>query len=667
MENWTSSGTTQIPDEGIKKHFKSYEPCDALIELIWNGIDANAKNITITINENEFGSVDSAYVLDNGDGIDFINIDENFGKFNDSAKKEDFSQHGSHGRGRLAFHCICHDATWYTKRSDGKQACIHVQSEKLKNWNGKGLDDKNQHALLKNYSSGSCVELKNFHKNLPDIDTIRQVFAEEFGWRLALDKTKVISVNGEEIKIPDHEIYTATPTIKSIEYEVSIIRWKKKPTSEKSYIYLLNPSGALIFRTLSGFNYKNEFYVSVLINSELANNFCKSGGDLENGVKYTENSQEWVSLRNWLSDHVANLYKEFLIRNADAKIDEYERQNTFPSYKELKPIDAAWRLNNTKNIVRALYMAEPSLVNKLTVKQKRVFFAILDRISVSSENDCLYDVLMNILELDGESLNIFASQIKKSKLENIVRTIEILQRRQEVIHMMKYIMEERYRKVLETPDLQEIIEANTWLFGEQFETIGAEEDSIKQLAKKARESIPGINSIQNSDFEENDETAETAEIDGILKQPDLLLCRKKITFDEVGNKIIKFTIIEIKRPGIALRKKHLTQLEGYAETMMKMQEFSGAQNRFDFILVGRKISNDDIFIKSRREDMLGKGTFGFVGKLGQARLYVLDWATLLANFEISNNYLLDKLKMERESYSNISTKDIVSNLQSNVA
>lgn len=224
MESWISSGTTQIPDEGIKKHFKSYEPCDALIELIWNGIDANANNITVSIDENEVGAVNSAYVLDNGDGIDFINIDDNFGKFNDSAKKEDFSQHGSHGRGRLAFHRICHDATWYTKRPDGKQACIHVHSEKLKNWNGKGLDNKNQHALLKNYESGSCVELENFHTNLPNIDNIRQIFAEEFGWRLALDKIKNISVNGEKIKIPDHEIYTAKPTIKSIDYEISIIR-----------------------------------------------------------------------------------------------------------------------------------------------------------------------------------------------------------------------------------------------------------------------------------------------------------------------------------------------------------------------------------------------------------------------------------------------------------
>lgn len=657
MAKWKSSGTTQIPDEGIKKHFKSYEPCDALIELVWNGLDANASQVAVTVHETETGAVTAVSVFDDGDGIDFLNIDDNFGKFNDSAKKEDFSQHGSHGRGRLAFHRICHDATWYTKRSNGKQARIHVRSEKLKNWDGEELDDKNQHALLLNKASGSCVDLSNFHVNLPEKDCIRDIFSEEFGWRLVLDQHRNVSVNGQNIAVPEHEIFTAKPSIKSQNYDVSVIRWKKKPTSEKSYIYLLNSAGFLVFRTLSGFNYKNDFYVSVLIRSELADEFSSNGGDLDSGVKYTENSPEWIAFRVWLSNYVAELYKEFLIRNADVKIDEYERQNAFPSYEGMEPRDAEWRLSNTKNIVRALYMAEPSLVNKLTVKQKKVLFSILDRISVSSENDSLYDVLLNILELDGESLDMFASQIKKSKLENLVRTIEALQRRQEVIHMMKFIMEERYREVLETPDLQGIIEANTWLFGEQFETIGAEEDSIKKLALKVRSGISDIDSVNAMDCEG------VAEINGVLKQPDLLLCRRNITLDGVGNRIIKFTLVEIKRPGIALNKKHLTQLEGYAETMLKMQEFSGDQMQFDFILVGRKISSEDIYIKSRRETALGQGTFGFVGKMNKTRMYVLDWATLLANFEISNNYLLEKLKMKRDSYSENSTKEIVADLQ----
>ena len=48
-------------------------------------------------------------------------------------------------------------------------------------------------------------------------------------------------------------------------------------------------------------------------------------------------------------------------------------------------------------------------------------------------------------------------------------------------------MDNHYESVLETPDLQKIIEANTWLFGAQYEILGAEEDSFTKIAKKLKE------------------------------------------------------------------------------------------------------------------------------------------------------------------------------------
>ncbi len=90
------SGTAEISDEGIKKHFKSIDPWAAIFELVWNGLDANASTVDVEIRENNMHSIEAVYVLDNGDGIDFENTKDNFGKFNDSHKKEDAAQHGLH-------------------------------------------------------------------------------------------------------------------------------------------------------------------------------------------------------------------------------------------------------------------------------------------------------------------------------------------------------------------------------------------------------------------------------------------------------------------------------------------------------------------------------------------------------------------------------------------
>jgi hypothetical protein len=56
---------------------------------VWNGLDANAKRIDINIEENGLGGVESIQIIDNGDGIDFPNILDNFDRFNESLKNLD--------------------------------------------------------------------------------------------------------------------------------------------------------------------------------------------------------------------------------------------------------------------------------------------------------------------------------------------------------------------------------------------------------------------------------------------------------------------------------------------------------------------------------------------------------------------------------------------------
>lgn len=81
-------GTTEINSSGIKKHFRSIEPVQAIIELVWNGLDAGANNVIINIAYDDFGTAQSITIFDDGDGIDFHNLDSNFNRFNDSLKNE---------------------------------------------------------------------------------------------------------------------------------------------------------------------------------------------------------------------------------------------------------------------------------------------------------------------------------------------------------------------------------------------------------------------------------------------------------------------------------------------------------------------------------------------------------------------------------------------------
>ena len=62
-------------------------------------------------------------------------------------------------------------------------------------------------------------------------------------------------------------------------------------------------------------------------------------------------------------------------------------------------------------------LADPAAFNGLKAKQTKIIIGLLDRLSTSSENDSLIDILEGVLDLNKEQMDEFASQISKSKLD----------------------------------------------------------------------------------------------------------------------------------------------------------------------------------------------------------------------------------------------------------
>lgn len=557
MTQFNLSGTTEISDAGIKKHFKNFEPWQALFELTWNGLDARAKTVAIQVKENSMHGADNVTVLDNGDGIDIEHIKDNFGKFNDSSKKEDVAQHGLHGRGRLAFHKLAHDATWWTRCNAGI-ASITVNAAKIRNYEGKEVPAKNLPSLLAPLATGTYVELSRLNSNLPSVEELLKKFSVEFGWYLALNEDRSITINGIPVPVPPHQISSRVIKSANVYFDVNVLSWKDKPGSEKSYIYLLDSEGKTRYKSLSSFNLKKNFFASVYVKSAWADTFIGEGATLFTPNAHNNESEEWKKLARPLNDFIQEVYDDFLRNFVDEELIKYEENGIFPSYTGLDPTYANWRASNTKNLVRLVYTSDPSVMNSLNKKQKKIIVRLLDRISISNENDALFDILNDVLDLDNTSLSQLSKQLQHTQLEHIISTIEILQQRQAAVNKLRELMNQHYHEVKETPDLQQIIENNTWLFGNRYETIGAEEDTFTKIAKTLRDKIKSVHQIDTDDVEDE------AHVEGVNRQTDLFLARKIPTLDSLGKKVYRCIIIEIKRPGIALNVKHLRQLDDYA-------------------------------------------------------------------------------------------------------
>jgi hypothetical protein len=341
----------------------------------------------------------------------------------------------------------------------------------------------------------------------------------------------------------------------------------------------------------------------------------------------------------------------------DGELKKYDEEGIFPSYTGLDPQYAKWRAEHTREIVRLVYLSDPSVLNALNKKQRKIIVRLLDRLSVSNENDALFQIISDVLDLDIISLRKLAKQLEYTRLDNIISTIEVLQQRQLAVDKLRKLMNDHYRDVLETPDLQQIIENNTWLFGNQYVTIGAEEDTFTSVARSLRDAIRGIKIVDEEDVEDQ------ADIKGVNRQTDLFIARKIPSVDSMGKMFYRCIVIEIKRPGIALNSKHLRQLDEYAAIIKRHPAFSSEHLQFELILVGRKISNVDFEIKSRLQNQIEKNEMGLVSVDSGMKRYVLNWYTLLDGFELTHGHLLRILELRRNELTTATKDALVTELQ----
>ena len=74
-------------DQSIRSQLSGVKPEQALAEYIWNGFDANATKIEVNTEINKLNSLISMTIQDNGDGIDYDDLENTLDLFLDSKKR----------------------------------------------------------------------------------------------------------------------------------------------------------------------------------------------------------------------------------------------------------------------------------------------------------------------------------------------------------------------------------------------------------------------------------------------------------------------------------------------------------------------------------------------------------------------------------------------------
>lgn len=632
-----STSTTSVANE-----FRNFKHEKVLAEYIWNSFDADASIVNINYAIDDLGTIQSLLIIDNGKGIEKQEHKNTFGQFKDSPKQRISSPtiKGKKGLGRFSFHKIARKAIWDTV-TEIDAFSIEIESDSLNNYNI--IEKRN---IFTPSTTGTQVELIGVSESNLTNDFIKNkvepILKQEFSWLLASDSKKKIYLNNSQLEILDHIKTEDKLNINDHEFNISTFIWSNKP-KDASYIYFSNSSGKIIYKTRHEQDYKSGLYFSLYIKSIFFDSFKIQPNDLA-----SENKEADISVYEELKEKIKYILMDmhFNLRSkaADKLIEQYEKEGVFPENKEDSAHLKSIKHNSLKNTIKVLYSADPHLFSaQLNKTQKKIIVKLLDKISFGQSDD-LFEILNGVISLTHEDQAKLAKTLKETTIKNITNAIAEVKERQKVIEIIKSLNEDHTKTTKEVGEIQSIIENNLWVFGEQYHLLTAEEADFEKSLKELL-SIHG-----NEEFYQKG----TVNHPDKNKEMDIFAVRRSFDVDENGKEFYRCLIIELKRPSDTLKDKHYNQIMRYYSVISSDHSFNDGCHKFDFILAGRKITDDPTartMINMQLENSKSHGEAGLLSKMNNFKVYIKTWGQVISEHDIRHKYLLKHLDFNREKIS----------------
>ncbi len=203
---------------GITKDCK-----DAVCEYIWNGFEADATRVEVSISGGNLQEAKLLKITDNGKGIEFESIEQTFGVFLSSIKNVAsirIKSQVNKGKGRFSYLCFSNTAQWttcYNKDGVLKQYTITTDQRDRSKFITSELMDGRDDSV-----TGTTVEFP-LGEEVIDQDlayhNMKQKLLQEFSWFLFLNKSRNLILVYDGIEL-DYVQYIDTEL--SLETSVNI-------------------------------------------------------------------------------------------------------------------------------------------------------------------------------------------------------------------------------------------------------------------------------------------------------------------------------------------------------------------------------------------------------------------------------------------------------------
>lgn len=652
-----SASSNSVKNSGLTDDYRQ-----AIVEYIWNGFDAGATTVDIKYEKaNDFGTLSNLTISDNGKGINKKTLEYTFGSFLDSQKKQTYQRtsdvRGKKGKGRFSFQMFAYGAEWTTRYLNEEdklmQYSIVINIQDLSTYT-----DSDEIELDKSiYSTGTDVKFLNIHNLVFDhiiSPSFCDYIAQEFAWFLCLNEARGYNVklNGIDFDYEDIiAVKEATDfTISNKTFNATYIRWTRK-IGEKFYYYMMDSNLQEKFKELTSFNNNNiNFFHSVYVNSPFFDNFCyeKDPKPRFDGVT-NQSDPLYKKLLKQLKKFLTEQEKVYVNEVASEKlVEEYEAKGIIPSFKSNQYEQI--RKQDLVNTIKQIYSIQPKIFKGLKKEQQKTLVAFLNLLLDSEERDKLLFILDDIVSLTEEERTQFAKVLNSTSISRINKVVNMMHNRLESVEYLKTLVYDLTKFTTERDHIQKIIEKCFWLFGEQYNLVSADATFEKALAEY-------IYILDGKDKKDKIEISNPEH----NRRPDIFLCRQNLVNDAASSSMLEENIIvELKRPSVNIGKIQHRQVEDYLDLIKNEPRFNATTRIWKFIVIGKNIETD---ITDKYESFKHFNKRYLTYQQGRFEIYTMSWDDIFQEFKYRHQYILGKLKFNRETINQAIT-DVENDIES---
>ena len=566
----------QTSDDLVARLANESDPIRAVVELVWNSIDAEAWTVSVTLDrESALEGILAVHVEDDGHGISVDEVTSSFGRIGGSwklhalrSKNDVRSIHGSKGEGRLRAFALGSRLRWRSTSADTVGALHQVtitgqRSNRTRfEWESASIeaDAPGTTFTAFNDEQRSLGALTNGNA----LHAIQSPFAPILldNPRLKISYDGVILDPRKEI-VTDSTIPAAVESAdgSSSELLVRIIEWRQG----KHRVIYYGADG-------EHFSYEED-------GKEIEGQYSFSAYVTWPGLKDRANYLQYGELAPEPLNEIWRLAHEVVRRHFAARRRERRREQV-EGWKEtgIYPYhgEAASEPEQAERTLFDVVSGTLSPQIPRNAPAARLTLALL-RDAIRHDPGKLTAILHEVVALNSDDREALTRLLGETTLPAIIKSTNIVANRNKFLLALEHLLfhPEDSRTVGERDHLHHLLEGELWIFGEGYNMMNSE----RGLTQLLRTHL-GLAGLPDKNVKS------VLRWDGKKGRVDLHLAAKAQEHDR-----IRHLIVELKAPDIVIGRKELDQVEDYGNAIVGDPQFMGASSQWDIILIGTQLDS----------------------------------------------------------------------------